>query len=81
MYKTTLAVLLLAAICAALPLDVTEDGLAERANRHRRVTCDLLSFSAKGVSVNHAACAAHCLAMLKGYRGGRCIDGVCHCRR
>lgn len=50
-------------------------------DRHRRVTCDLLSVSTKIGSLNHAACAAHCLIMMKGYRGGRCIDGVCNCRR
>ncbi|XP_046662172.1 defensin-like [Homalodisca vitripennis] len=46
-----------------------------------RVTCDLLSFSFKGFSVNHSACAAHCLLRRKKFRGGRCINGVCSCRK
>lgn len=50
-------------------------------SRVRRVTCDLLSFSTKFGSLNHAACAANCLRLNKGFRGGRCRDGVCHCRR
>ncbi|KAL0280817.1 UNVERIFIED_CONTAM: hypothetical protein PYX00_001999 [Menopon gallinae] len=53
----------------------------ERADRHPRVTCDLLSVSLPFGSLGHSACAAHCLALKKGYRGGRCKDGVCHCRR
>uniref|UniRef100_A0A1B6FU29 Invertebrate defensins family profile domain-containing protein n=1 Tax=Cuerna arida TaxID=1464854 RepID=A0A1B6FU29_9HEMI len=44
-----------------------------------RVTCDLLSFSVSGFSVNHSACAAHCI--LRRKRGGRCINGVCSCRK
>lgn len=48
-------------------------------SRMRRVTCDLLSVSTPIGSLNHAACAGHCLQ--KGYKGGRCIDGVCNCRR
>ncbi|XP_017888632.1 defensin isoform X2 [Ceratina calcarata] len=48
----------------------------ERANRQRRVTCDLLSF--KGIA-EHSACAANCLSM--GKAGGRCENGVCLCRK
>ncbi|XP_051169202.1 defensin-like [Leptopilina boulardi] len=48
----------------------------ERADRHRRVTCDLLSF---GGYVGDSACAANCLSM--GKAGGRCINGVCTCRQ
>lgn len=54
---------------------------AERGDRFRRVTCDLASISLPWGSANHSFCAANCLAMLKGYKGGRCIDGVCHCRK
>ncbi|XP_075221400.1 defensin-like [Lycorma delicatula] len=46
--------------------------------RIRRATCDLLSVSTQWVTLNHSACAGHCL--LIGRRGGRCIDGVCNCR-
>ncbi|KAK3932803.1 Defensin [Frankliniella fusca] len=52
-----------------------------RAGRHARATCDLLSFSSKWVTPNHAACAAHCIAMLKGFKGGYCKNTVCHCRK
>lgn len=53
----------------------------ERANRQARATCDLLSFTSKWVSVNHSACAAHCLGMLKGFKGGRCENAICVCRK
>ncbi|KAE8742150.1 Defensin [Frankliniella occidentalis] len=61
----------------------TEDGprLEVRAGRHARATCDLLSFQSKWVTPNHAGCAAHCLAMFKGFKGGYCKDAVCHCRK
>jgi len=50
--------------------------------RERRVTCDLLSFEAKGVKFNDAPCAAHCLTKWRdGYRGGHCVNGVCVCRK
>ncbi|KAK6645030.1 hypothetical protein RUM43_001306 [Polyplax serrata] len=49
--------------------------------RVRRATCDLLSFSSKWVTVNHSACAAHCLALRRGYKGGYCKNTVCHCRK
>ncbi|XP_034940654.1 defensin-like [Chelonus insularis] len=52
------------------------DGENEDHLRHRRVTCDLLSF--KGV-VNDSACAANCLSM--GKSGGSCRNGVCVCRK
>ncbi|XP_031836766.1 defensin 1 [Nomia melanderi] len=48
----------------------------ERADRQRRVTCDLLSI--KGIA-EHSACAANCLSM--GKAGGRCENGVCLCRK
>lgn len=48
--------------------------------RQKRATCDLLSINIMGNSLNHAACAAHCLA--KGRKGGRCnSNAVCVCRR
>ncbi|RLU19863.1 hypothetical protein DMN91_008422 [Ooceraea biroi] len=46
--------------------------------RQRRVTCDLLSWQSKWLSINHSACAAKCLAQRR--RGGRCRDGICICR-
>ncbi|XP_054016322.1 defensin-2-like [Hylaeus anthracinus] len=46
--------------------------------RHRRVTCDVLSFATLWVTVNDAACATRCLT--QGRKGGRCQDGVCICR-
>jgi len=50
--------------------------------RQRRATCDLLSFEIRGFKFNHAACAAHCLTKWKkGYRGGRCVNGICKCRK
>lgn len=48
--------------------------------RQRRVTCDLMSVSTPIGSLNHAACAAHCLSMGGGRRGGSCQNGVCVCR-
>ncbi|XP_015604718.1 defensin [Cephus cinctus] len=53
--------------------DVVEEA---RGERHRRVTCDLLSFGGK---VGDSACAANCLSM--GKAGGRCNGGVCQCRK
>ncbi|XP_053989250.1 defensin-2-like [Hylaeus volcanicus] len=46
--------------------------------RHRRVTCDVLSFATLWITVNDAACATRCLT--QGRKGGRCQDGVCICR-
>ncbi|XP_053989249.1 defensin-2-like [Hylaeus volcanicus] len=58
----------------------TEDVEAETAPpiRHRRVTCDVLSFATLWITVNDAACATRCLT--QGRKGGRCQDGVCVCR-
>ncbi|KOC67528.1 Defensin-1 [Habropoda laboriosa] len=77
-----LAALLLVAVAAtmSLPLGEEEHSLIpifneERADRQRRVTCDLLSI--KGVA-EHSACAANCLSM--GKAGGRCENGICLCR-
>ena len=73
--------LVAAATVMAAPVDgefeplkfaVEEEG---RADRQRRVTCDLLSI--KGIA-EHSACAANCLSM--GKAGGRCEDGICLCR-
>nr|BAI81896.1 defensin [Apis cerana japonica] len=47
--------------------------------RHRRVTCDVLSWQSKWLSINHSACAIRCLA--KRRKGGRCKNGVCICRK
>ncbi|XP_043479744.1 defensin-like [Leptopilina heterotoma] len=46
-----------------------------RADRQRRVTCDLLSVAGM---VGDSACAANCLSM--GKAGGSCSGGVCQCR-
>ncbi|XP_076242889.1 defensin-2-like [Calliopsis andreniformis] len=56
-------------------LDVVDD---TDLSRPRRVTCDLLSFASKWLSVNHSACAFRCLTQRR--RGGRCQNGVCVCR-
>ncbi|GJQ76406.1 hypothetical protein Trydic_g2122 [Trypoxylus dichotomus] len=71
---------LIVAMCIAHSLaapasEVIEDSIV----RQKRITCDLLSFEAKGFAANHSLCAAHCLVM--GRRGGACQDGVCVCRR
>ncbi|CAD1480596.1 unnamed protein product, partial [Heterotrigona itama] len=50
-------------------------GVEERADRHKRLTCDLLSFKKK---LARTACAANCLRM--GKAGGRCKKGICVCR-
>lgn len=52
---------------------------SEPSPRQKRVTCDLLSASVKGVTLNHSACAAHCIVI--GFKGGHCSKGVCRCRR
>lgn len=55
-----------------------EDVTSDSHSRQKRATCDLLS----AWNVNHTACAAHCLAIGKGFRGGYCNDkAVCVCRR
>lgn len=56
------------------PLEHPEN--EERTDRHRRVTCDLLSFKGQ---VNDSACAANCLSL--GKAGGHCKNGVCICRK
>lgn len=53
-----------------------KDTTEERANRQRRVTCDLLSFN--GI-IGSSACAANCLTM--GKAGGYCKSGICVCRK
>ncbi|XP_076663941.1 defensin 1 [Andrena cerasifolii] len=55
--------------------EVAQEIANTRADRQRRVTCDLLSF--KGIA-EHSACAANCLSM--GKAGGRCENGICLCR-
>ncbi|EEB15400.1 Defensin precursor, putative [Pediculus humanus corporis] len=54
-------------------------GEEDAKGRFRRATCDLLSASTPWGSLNHSACAAHCLT--KRYKGGRCRNGICRCRR
>lgn len=54
------------------------DDTPDSHSRQKRATCDLLS----AWNINHTACAAHCLAMGKGFRGGYCNNkAVCVCRR
>nr|ALJ53398.1 defensin C [Rhodnius nasutus] len=55
--------------------EITEEHLS----RMKRATCDLLSFTSKWFTPNHAGCAAHCIFL--GNRGGRCVGTVCHCRK
>ncbi|XP_076636481.1 defensin 2 [Colletes latitarsis] len=50
----------------------------EKPIRHRRVTCDVLSFQTLWFGVNDSACAVRCLS--QGRKGGRCENGVCVCR-
>ncbi|XP_029167825.1 defensin-2-like [Nylanderia fulva] len=45
--------------------------------RHRRITCDLLSWQSKWPTVDHR-CAVKCLSQRR--QGGRCQDGICVCR-
>jgi len=50
--------------------------------REKRATCDLLTFEFRGIKLNDSACAAHCLTKWsQGYRGGRCVNGICVCRK
>nr|XP_003702707.2 PREDICTED: defensin-1-like [Megachile rotundata] len=78
-FLAALVLMALAAIMAA-PVEneyeVFVPEVEERADRHRRVTCDLLSF---GGVVGDSACAANCLSM--GKAGGHCEGGVCLCRK
>ncbi|XP_046662146.1 defensin coprisin-like [Homalodisca vitripennis] len=77
-----LCLVLGAVLTTAAPSELSlEEQHFEEGVRLPRATCDLLSFSINGNSLNHAACAAHCLALRRGFRGGRCRDGVCHCRK
>ncbi|XP_046742521.1 defensin-2-like [Diprion similis] len=47
--------------------------------RHRRVTCDVLSFGTKWGSPSKIACPVRCLA--QGKKFGSCKNGVCVCRQ
>ncbi|KAJ9594665.1 hypothetical protein L9F63_027354, partial [Diploptera punctata] len=50
--------------------------------RAKRATCDLLSFEIGSFKLNDSACAAHCISMRKGFRGGHCNGNkVCVCRK
>ncbi|XP_022911987.2 holotricin-1-like [Onthophagus taurus] len=76
-----LAIALIVALCLNMvltnPIPEPEDQ-EEGIIRQKRVTCDLLSIEAKGIAINHSACAAHCLVLRK--KGGSCSNGVCVCR-
>ncbi|KAK4884392.1 hypothetical protein RN001_000663 [Aquatica leii] len=58
------------------PVESDSEGELIRADRHRRVTCDLLSLEVKKFKLNDVACAAHCLGMLKevGASQGDCLS-------
>ncbi|XP_046661566.1 defensin-like [Homalodisca vitripennis] len=73
-----LGAVLIIAVPPEFPL---EKQYFEEGVRLPRVTCDLLGFSIGGFSPGHSYCAAHCLALRRGFRGGRCSKGVCHCRK
>ncbi|XP_047109045.1 defensin-like [Schistocerca piceifrons] len=76
--RTCVAAVLLALVTfAILTSAAPAGGEDEHGDRHVRVTCDLLS----AFGVEDSACAARCIAMNKGYKGGHCEDGVCHCRK
>ncbi|XP_046671297.1 uncharacterized protein LOC124361294 [Homalodisca vitripennis] len=47
--------------------------------RNRRLTCDVFSFQSQWITPNHAACALKCAAQFWKYKGGRCVNGNCHC--
>jgi hypothetical protein len=67
---------------AAFPLEEAATAKEIEQGEHirvKRVTCDILSVEAKGVKLNDAACAAHCL--FRGRSGGYCNGKrVCVCR-
>ncbi|KAK9685549.1 Arthropod defensin [Popillia japonica] len=72
------AVMCIVHTLAAPAVEEYEDSII----RQKRVTCDLLSFEAKGFAANHSnhsICAAHCLVI--GRKGGSCQNGVCVCRK
>ncbi|XP_043511214.1 defensin-1 isoform X5 [Frieseomelitta varia] len=78
-----LVALLFVAVAAIMAVPVEEEyeplelpGVEERADRQRRVTCDLLPIKK---SAKNTACAARCLS--KGKAGGRCKEGACKCRK
>lgn len=50
----------------------------QHGRRQKRATCDLLAFS----PFKDTACAAHCIGLRRGFRGGYCTSKkVCHCRK
>ncbi|KAJ3644433.1 hypothetical protein Zmor_022166 [Zophobas morio] len=61
------------------PMEDSQQGKNLAHIRVRRFTCDVLSAEAKGIKLNHSACAVHCL--FRGKRGGHCNrKRVCVCR-
>ncbi|XP_014285585.1 defensin-2 [Halyomorpha halys] len=50
----------------------------EHGARLKRATCDATSFTSKWLTINHSACAIHCLT--KGFKGGKCVNTICNCR-
>ncbi|KAF5305777.1 hypothetical protein FQR65_LT07673 [Abscondita terminalis] len=76
-----LVVVVFIAISESSPVESDGQGEVIRADRHRRVTCDLLSLEVNKFKVKDLACSAHCLGMLRGYTSGKCQSGVCHCKK
>nr|AMO66172.1 defensin 1 [Locusta migratoria] len=68
------ALLAVASISSSAPV---EEEQHEHGDRHVRFTCDALS----AFGVADTACAVRCVAMNRGYAGGHCDQGVCHCRK
>ncbi|XP_012261583.1 defensin-like [Athalia rosae] len=70
-----IAMILAVIACTMAFPTIEEYEVEERGDRHRRVTCDLLSW---GGVVGDSACAANCLSM--GKAGGSCNGAICQCR-
>ncbi|XP_049947430.1 defensin-1-like [Schistocerca serialis cubense] len=68
------ALIAVASVASSSAAPVEEE---HHGDRHVRFTCDALS----AFGVADSACAVHCIAMNKGYKGGHCKEGVCHCRK
>ncbi|CAH1108340.1 unnamed protein product [Psylliodes chrysocephalus] len=84
MKNILIALFLFTIFVSTICVPVSEIAVEELENqqehlRVKRFTCDVLSVEAKGVKLNDAACATHCL--FRGKRGGWCDKRrVCNCR-
>ncbi|XP_049853339.1 defensin-1-like [Schistocerca gregaria] len=67
------ALLTIASIASCSPAPAED----HHGDRHVRYTCDALIDFGAGDSM----CAVRCIAMNRGYKGGHCKGGVCHCRK